>query len=100
MLNRSTCLRIKRQTKDGVSFEFEIGSPLLLSVLIWVVVIVLLFRGFDPAALLRTLVLAIQPAATGTLLNGRSMCKAGHIMLCPNSRAPRFSRRSIGQRDP
>jgi hypothetical protein len=64
MLKRGTCLHIKRRTKAGATSEFEIGTSLLLSLLIWVVVIVLLVRGFDPAVLLRTLV----PAVTGTVL--------------------------------
>jgi hypothetical protein len=64
MLKRGTCLHIKRRTEAGATSEFEIGSSLLLCLLIWVVVIVLLVRGFDPSALLRTLL----PAVTGTVL--------------------------------
>lgn len=76
MFNRGICLRIKRHTKDDANFELEIGPSLLRGLLIWVVVIVLLVRGFDPAALLRALIPAIRPAITGTILN-YSAIKAG-----------------------
>lgn len=95
MLKQGTCLRIKRHTKDDTNSEFEIGSSLLLWLIIWVVIIVLLVRGFDPAALLRALVPAIRPATTGTLLN-RCGVEATAQWHAQTTGAPQFSRFRMG----
>jgi len=55
MFDQPPCLRIKRRMKNGRNSEIEIRPSLLRWVLIALVVIVLLLRGFDPTEVLRTL---------------------------------------------